>query len=319
MIRLGRGGAADALAWRMVCWKYRRWLTALGHRIGKDFRVGKFSHMTTVPGWGARAGFGLAVTMVTVLAVLAVESAAGAATEARPQHATHIRSIRSTAKAPAVKTPGKKTGNAPGAPAKTAAARPKPNPKPAPPWTIQLPSIKVTAGLLSLAAPAGPATGDTVSLPVPPLDKATTSAAWYRFTAVPGAAGNAVIVGHVDTYTGPGVFYDLYLLRPGDPVYVTADGTRRRFDVTSVHELAKSSFPVDQVFGGTRKHQLWLITCGGGFDYQSRHYLDNIVVSATWVPPTPPVSQLKKSKAGIRKKGPDKLSASQQKRARRTR
>jgi hypothetical protein len=30
---------------------------------------------------------------------------------------------------------------------------------------------------------------------------------------------------------------------------------------------------------------LWLITCGGAFDYETRHYLDNIVVSATWDPP----------------------------------
>jgi hypothetical protein len=30
---------------------------------------------------------------------------------------------------------------------------------------------------------------------------------------------------------------------------------------------------------------LWLITCGGAFDYETGHYLDNIVVSATWDPP----------------------------------
>ncbi len=101
---------------------------------------------------------------------------------------------------------------------------------------------------------------------------------------MPGAAGNAVIVGHVDTYIGPAVFYNLYLLRPGDPVYVSADGTRQRFDVTSVRELPKPGFPVNQVFGGTKRHVLWLITCGGAFDYETRHYLDNIVVSATWVP-----------------------------------
>ena len=85
--------------------------------------------------------------------------------------------------------------------------------------------------------------------------------------------------------SGPRCSTDLYRLRPGDPVYVDADGTRRRFDVTSVREMPKPSFPVNQVFGSTKRHMLWLITCGGAFDYETRHYLDNIVVSATWDPP----------------------------------
>jgi hypothetical protein len=49
--------------------------------------------------------------------------------------------------------------------------------------------------------------------------------------------------------------------------------------------MPKPSFPVNQVFGGTKRHMLWLITCGGAFDYETGHYLDNIVVSAIWDPP----------------------------------
>jgi hypothetical protein len=81
------------------------------------------------------------------------------------------------------------------------------------------------------------------------------------------------------------VFYNLYQLRPGDSVYVDANGVRQRFDVASVRELSKPNFPVNQVFGGTTRHMLWLITCGGAFDYKTGHYLSNIFVSATWVPP----------------------------------
>jgi len=29
---------------------------------------------------------------------------------------------------------------------------------------------------------------------------------------------------------------------------------------------------------------LWLITCGGDFDYATRHYLDNLIVSAVCQP-----------------------------------
>jgi hypothetical protein len=106
----------------------------------------------------------------------------------------------------------------------------------------------------------------------------------------------------VDTFIGPAVFYNLYQLRPGDRVYVDAGGARQRFDVNWVRELPKPSFPVNQVFGSTGKHRLWLITCGGAFDYKTGHYLDNIVVSATWIPPagkhsgSPEKSGVKRSK-----------------------
>jgi hypothetical protein len=146
------------------------------------------------------------------------------------------------------------------------------------PWELEIPSIGVSAGLMTLGDPVGPL------LPVPPLAQAAADAGWYRFTSVPGTVGNAVIVGHVDTYVGPAVFYGLYLLRPGDPIYVDLGATRERFQVRSIRELPKALFPVNQVFGGTGRRQLWLITCGGDFDYKTRHYLDNIVVSATWQP-----------------------------------
>jgi hypothetical protein len=144
-------------------------------------------------------------------------------------------------------------------------------------WELDIPRIGVAASLLTLGDPHGG------QLPVPSLAQAG-QAGWYRFTAVPGRPGNAVIVGHVDTYTGPGVFYDLYLLRPGDPVHVDTGGRREDFTVRSVSELPKPRFPVNQVFGATNARRLWLITCGGDFDYATRHYLDNILVSASYQP-----------------------------------
>jgi LPXTG-site transpeptidase (sortase) family protein len=152
--------------------------------------------------------------------------------------------------------------------------------KPAKPWTLDIPAIRLAVGLIKLGGPQGGA--DYLSLPTPPLAVAASDAGWYQFTTVPGAAGNAVIVGHVDTYVGPGVFYNLYQLRKGDSIVVNEGGTRQRFSVTSAREMSKASFPVNQVFGSTEKHMLWIITCGGAFDYKTRHYLDNIVVAATW-------------------------------------
>lgn len=140
-------------------------------------------------------------------------------------------------------------------------------------WTLRIPGIDVATRLLVLGDPRGG------QLPVPTLAQAR-DAAWYPFTAVPGTPGNAVIVGHVDTYTGPGVFYDLYLLRPGDKIYVRIGSSQEDFKVTSVTEVPKTLFPVSKIFGGTRSRRLWLITCGGDFDYVTRHYLDNMLVSS---------------------------------------
>jgi len=146
------------------------------------------------------------------------------------------------------------------------------------PWEVEIPAIEVSVDLAALGDPDG------TLLPVPPLARAATEAGWYRFTSVPGSTGNSVIVGHVDTYVGPAVFYNLYQLVRGDAIYVRTGACTERFAVRWVREVAKVQFPVNQVFGGTGAHQLWLITCGGAFDYQTGHYLDNIIVSAVWQP-----------------------------------
>lgn len=192
-----------------------------------------------------------------VLLACAVLAAAGPALAAR-----HPTAPRPAARHPAAARP-----------ARRAAAR---HAKPAQ-WRIDIPSIGVSARLLTLGGLNG------ALLPLPTLAQAQ-DAGWYPFTSVPGAAGNAVVVGHVDTYAGAAVFYYLYLLRPGDPIDVTAGAARQRFKVTSIREVPKDQFPVSQVFGTTGKHRLWLITCGGAFDYATGHYLDNIIVSAAWQP-----------------------------------
>lgn len=148
---------------------------------------------------------------------------------------------------------------------------------PAAAWTIDIPGIGLTAPIVELGDPVG----DT--LPVPTLAQAQ-DVGWYQFTTLPGTPGNAVVVGHVDTYTSAAVFYELYLLARGDLIYVDMNGTKVRFRVTSIREVSKDQFPVSEVFGSTGKHLLWLITCGGDFDYATRHYLDNIIVSAVWQP-----------------------------------
>lgn len=47
---------------------------------------------------------------------------------------------------------------------------------------------------------------------------------------------------------------------------------------------AKRAFPTDAVYGETPGPELRLITCGGAFDPNSGHYLDNVIAFATPVP-----------------------------------
>jgi LPXTG-site transpeptidase (sortase) family protein len=170
----------------------------------------------------------------------------------------------------------------------------------------------VAAGVGTLPAPTGPivappqsATPDPVAAPVTltiPLigvqTKLTTLglaadgelqvpdsysiAGWYTGSPRPGAIGSAIIVGHIDSVAGPGVFFRLSELKAGDKVYVKrADGTMAEFRVTSVQTYLKDQFPTEDVYGPVPDAELRLITCGGAWDAATGHYLSNIVVYAT--------------------------------------
>lgn len=110
-------------------------------------------------------------------------------------------------------------------------------------------------------------------------------AGWYTGGPTPGEIGPAVIAGHVDM-NGPGVFYRLHSMKPGDQVTVTrADGSRPVFRVTQVAEYLKDSFPTKLVYGNLDHPGLRLITCGGTFNSKTGHYEDNIVVFADLIRP----------------------------------
>jgi hypothetical protein len=141
-----------------------------------------------------------------------------------------------------------------------------------PVW-LTIPVIGVKTNLVSLGLTAGGA------LQVPSTAQV---AGWYTGSPRPGAIGSAIIVGHIDSLQGPGVFFRLPELRAGDQVYVRrADGTLVRFRVTAVQTYAKDHFPTQAVYGPTPDAELRLITCGGAFDAAAGHYLSNIVVYAT--------------------------------------
>jgi hypothetical protein len=143
------------------------------------------------------------------------------------------------------------------------------------PVSLTIPLIGVKTQLITLGLAAGGA------MQVP---SSTSVAGWYTGSPRPGAVGSAIIVGHIDSLTSPGVFYRLPELHGGDSVFVKrADGSTAEFRVTSIQTYPKDHFPTQTVYGPTPDAELRLITCGGAFDPATHHYLSNIVVFATEV------------------------------------
>ncbi|MEV4498273.1 class F sortase [Micromonospora arborensis] len=109
-------------------------------------------------------------------------------------------------------------------------------------------------------------------------------AGWYDQGPTPGQYGPAVIVGHVDTTSGPAVFHKLRELRDGDEIEVTrTDRSVAVFEVNSVEKFDKGRLPVDEVYGDFSRPSLRLITCGGQWVGGETGYSDNVVVFASLV------------------------------------
>ena len=105
---------------------------------------------------------------------------------------------------------------------------------------------------------------------------------WFDLGPSPGQVGSAVILGHVDSYQGPAVFFRLRALHPSDQVEVSlADGMIAHFMVTTVVQYPKDQFPAEQVYASHGGSALQLVTCGGAFDTHTRSYLSNVVAYTT--------------------------------------
>jgi len=147
------------------------------------------------------------------------------------------------------------------------------------PISLSIPAIDVSVSLSVLGLnPTG-----TVQVPTD-----YQQPGWYHLGPSPGQMGSAVILGHVDTYMGPAVFFRLRTLVAGDKVAVTlADGIIANFQVNAVAMYLKAQFPSQQVYGSRGVSALQLVTCGGTFDTTTHQYLSNVVVYTTLVTTTP--------------------------------
>jgi hypothetical protein len=144
------------------------------------------------------------------------------------------------------------------------------------PVRITIPAIGVRSPVLSI----GLAADGTLAVPQPGPDQ--DKAAWFEKSPTPGQPGPAIIEGHVDTTSGPSVFFKLGAVRPGNKIHVVrADGVETVFTVDAVRDYKKAAFPTEVVYGAKdlSRAQLRIITCSD-FDPSIRHHVGNEVVFA---------------------------------------
>lgn len=157
-------------------------------------------------------------------------------------------------------------------------ATPTPSPIGAEPQWVAVPQIGVDHPVI----PVGVEDDGAMEIPAD-----VNEIGWYTGTQVrPGDPGSAVLAGHVDSRTqGRGAFFDLGRLDLCDDILLETEEGEQRWRVTGRTSYDKTSLPIDDIFTSDDEPRLVLITCGGPFDSDTRHYTQNVVVYAEWVDP----------------------------------
>ncbi|MDE9364603.1 class F sortase [Luteipulveratus sp. YIM 133132] len=148
------------------------------------------------------------------------------------------------------------------------------------PTRVRIPSLKVNTDVIDLGLQPNR------RMEVPQNGK---QAGWFTGSPTPGQLGPSIIAAHVTWQSKRGVFFELGAMKPGQRIEVDRqDGSTAAFQVDQVGQYPKASFPTEKVYGTVDRAELRLITCGGVYDGDSGHHLDNIVVFAHLVPSTAP-------------------------------
>ena len=141
------------------------------------------------------------------------------------------------------------------------------------PTRLEIPAL----GVDSVVDPVGVAPDGQMALP-----DDVARVGWYRFGPAPGAAGSAVVAGHVDDREqGLGALAPLREAAVGTEILVSdAAGTTTHWRIVSRELITKQVLPLDRLFVRTGTPRLTLITCGGPFLPEFGSYRDNVVVVA---------------------------------------
>lgn len=143
------------------------------------------------------------------------------------------------------------------------------------PTKVRIPSLDVSSTVTDLGLQ------DDKSMEVPANG---TDTGWYTGSPTPGELGPSVLAAHVTWEKKPAVYFDLSSMKTGQKIEVDRkDGSTATFEVTSVGQYPKTDFPTEKVYGEVDHAAVRLITCGGYFDGETGHHVDNVIVYAKLV------------------------------------
>jgi hypothetical protein len=140
------------------------------------------------------------------------------------------------------------------------------------PVRVRIPAIGTDAGVdpVGLEPSGGMELPDDVS-----------RVGWYEPGPAPGAAGSAVLAGHVDSRTqGAGALFRLRELDVDDEIELTTEDGDQRWRVVARASYPKQALPIEELFTWDGPARLVVITCGGEFDAETGSYEENVVVHA---------------------------------------
>jgi len=146
------------------------------------------------------------------------------------------------------------------------------------PVTLEIPRLKIST---TFEGPLGLNPDGSIEVP-----ESYEEIGWYSHGPTPGERGPAVVVGHVDSYKGPAVFFSLGQLKEGDDIFISReDGTTAHFQVTELgrYGQGQAEFPTAKVYSDLPFAGLRLITCSGYFDRGAQRYSHNLVVFASLI------------------------------------
>jgi LPXTG-site transpeptidase (sortase) family protein len=143
-------------------------------------------------------------------------------------------------------------------------------PKPILPTHLSIPAIKVSAKIEPVPfLPDG-------QMDVP---KDTNIAGILYPGILPGAKGNVILDGHVDSYIGPAIFFNLKKLKHGDEITVSnSDGRKLTYIVESVEIFTTAEAPVERIFGKSTEARMNLITCTGRYSRKKKEHEKRLIV-----------------------------------------
>ncbi|KWX89156.1 hypothetical protein AMQ83_02290 [Paenibacillus riograndensis] len=143
-------------------------------------------------------------------------------------------------------------------------------PKPFMPELLTIPAISVKAGI----QPVGLLENGQMDVPD------NTEITGILFPGVlPGGKGNVIIDGHVDSYSGPAVFFKLKKLKQGDKVIVSRkNGRQLTYIVESVEAFTPAEAPMERIFGETGERRMNLITCTGRYSRKKKEHEKRLII-----------------------------------------